>query len=100
QGHPRAVLGGPGPTSGRCLTARVVPASSTRVLTNRSPSSSLELSAGDRAGLRRDVRMTAGGDDGADIGEIFASWLSRFGSALERQAVDELIGAFDDDGYW
>jgi cation diffusion facilitator CzcD-associated flavoprotein CzcO len=44
--------------------------------------------------------MTAGGDDGADIGEIFASWLSRFGSALERQAVDELIGAFDDDGYW
>ena len=44
--------------------------------------------------------MTAGGDGGADIEEIFGSWLSRFGSALERQAVDELIGAFDDDGYW
>jgi cation diffusion facilitator CzcD-associated flavoprotein CzcO len=45
--------------------------------------------------------MTAGEGDGASgIGEIFGTWLSRFGSALERQAVDELIGWFDDDCYW
>lgn len=45
--------------------------------------------------------MTAGeGDGAADIGEIFGTWLSRFGSALERQAVDELIGCFDADSYW
>jgi cation diffusion facilitator CzcD-associated flavoprotein CzcO len=35
-----------------------------------------------------------------DVAEIFDDWLSLFGDALERGAVDELINMFADTGYW
>jgi cation diffusion facilitator CzcD-associated flavoprotein CzcO len=57
---------------------------------------------GDKASEKRgNLDMGVGeAGDAVDVGEIFSTWLSHFGAALERHAIDELMDLFDPDGYW
>ena len=51
------------------------------------------------AGRRTTVTVADNHSD-ADIAKIFANWLSLFGSALQRGAVDELVEMFAAESYW